>query len=118
MRKQTAPTQQPWTEEQLNQELRAGRLSLPPLQFAQVMTMPDGPRRQIDGVVSANWRGRTNLFGYEYKRIGTPKAIELAAAQVKQYSSQAGISPLIIVPYVLGDRLAALEADGVSAIDL
>lgn len=61
---------------------------------------------------------RVFTFRMEYKRSGTPQQIELALMQVRKSALEAGVLPLIAVPYLSEERLLGLEREGVSGLDL
>src|SRR4029079_17973282 len=64
------------------------------------------------------WAERTFKFGVEFKRFGTPKGIEEAVFQAREQCRGWGLLPLVVVPYLSRDRLAVLETEGVSGLDL
>lgn len=61
---------------------------------------------------------RVFTFRTEYKRAGTPQQIELALMQVRKSAREAGVLPLVVVPYLSEERLLGLEQEGVSGLDL
>ena len=61
---------------------------------------------------------RVFTFCAEYRRVGTPQQIELALALVRKSAREAGMLPLIVVPYLSEERLLGLEREGVSGLDL
>ena len=61
---------------------------------------------------------RVFTFRTEYKRSGTPQQIELALMQVRKSAREAGVLPMVVVPYLSEERLLGLEHEGVSGLDL
>lgn len=61
---------------------------------------------------------RAFTFRIEYRRVGTPQQIELALMQVRKSAREAGVLPLVVVPYLSEERLLGLEREGVSGLDL
>jgi hypothetical protein len=121
------------TEADLLAFLEEGRLQLPPLQVAAVERKPrlgpDSKGIQPDALLTLRWRDRNYCFVVETRRLWTPLAVAEAVDQVRRYVSLANtaladktagerIYPLIVVPYLGEERLLALEAQGVSGIDL
>lgn len=91
-------------------------IDLPPVSLRLIPPMPEGVR--ADAVLEAVWGERTERFVVAYKALGSPKAIESAAAQARLWGDKTGLKPLVVVPYLSEDALRRLEADGVSGMDL
>ena len=74
------------------------------------------------GRQTPSWKSRGGSARYRFiaecKRSTTPKDILAAIAQLRRYAHQPEYYPMLIVPYLSGERLAELEAQGVSGIDL
>jgi hypothetical protein len=109
------------TESGLREALARGELTLPPLEVlsfeAEVRKESAGRVSVLDGVLTLRWAERTFKFGVEFKRFGTPKAIEEAVFQARERCRPWGLLPLVVVPFLSGERLAVLEAEGVSGLD-
>jgi hypothetical protein len=99
-----------------------GEIQFPPLELmsfaSDVRRGAAGSLAVLDGVLTVRWGGRSFEFGVELSRDATPKSIEAAVRQAKVVARSAGVHPLLVVPYLSQERLAALEADGVSGLDL
>ena len=52
---------------------------------------------------------RVFTFRTEYKRAGTPQQIELALIQVRKSAREAGVLPLVVVPYLSEERPVSRE---------
>lgn len=75
---------------------------------------PVGP----DAIVAILANGAEVEYACEIKSTATPKAIELAIAQVLRLSAATGKSPLILVPYLPEEALQMLSQQKISGIDL
>lgn len=110
------------TEAGLRDVLARGELAFPPLEVlsfeAEVRKESAGRASILDGVLTLRWAERTFKFGVEFKRFGTPKAIEEAVFQAREQCRGWDFLPLVVVPFLSRDRLALLEAEGVSGLDL
>ena len=99
--------------------LQQGELNLPPATLRLVEQEPKtrfGTRP--DGVLEAQWQDSAVRFVFDYKGSSTPKALDMATAQVIRYSQDLGLSPLVIVPFLSEEHLRLLEAQSVSGLDL
>jgi hypothetical protein len=92
-------------------------VQLPPLSLS-VEEREDGKDDRIDAFVRLDWGSRRYRFVAECKRLWTPKAVAEAIAQARRYARPPEFYPLIVVPYLPDARLAELQAEGVSGIDL
>lgn len=106
----------------LRDALSRGELAFPPLEIvsfeSEVGKESAGRLSILDGILTLRWAERTFKLGVEFKRFGTPKAIEEAVYQAREQCRGRGLLPLIVAPYLSRDRLAVLEAEGVSGLDL
>ena len=57
-------------------------------------------------------------FAVESKTRSTPESIRMATAQVRCIARKLDAWPMIYVPFLSGERIAELEAEGVSGVDL
>jgi len=95
--------------------LRDGEFFVPLLDI-RVTTLPPGGRG--DAIVDIAWRGQSCCYVAALKRDAKPQTLKLAVDQVKQYAQESGRGkPLIIAPYLRGDKLDQLLHEGVSALD-
>jgi hypothetical protein len=114
----TRTNKKPLTEAEVLNRLRDGTLILPPATLRFVDPEPYARSGKPDGVLDARWADRTCRYVFEYKSLNTPKAITGAVAMVARYAADMDLRPLIIVPYLSEERLAWLEEEGVSGLDL
>jgi hypothetical protein len=107
------------TEADLLAFLEEGQVQFPPLQVAAVQTKATvAAEIRLDALLTLRWRDRTYRFGVEMRRLWTPKAVAEAVDTVRRNVAPTGLYPLVLVPYLGEERLLALEAQGVSGIDL
>jgi len=105
------------SEKDLLSRLQPGVVLIPPLVVRQVTVQEAGDRADAraelglaDG--NAGWR-----FVIEVKAQSTPQAVQSAVAQARALA-RGEERPLILVPYLSSERLAALEREGASGVDL
>jgi hypothetical protein len=110
------------TEKEMLAFLQEGQLRFPPLQVTDSQTEPPftvkGRSAAMDALLTLGWQGRTYRFGVETKRLWTPKVIAEAMAAARENAGKASVYPLILIPYLSEERVLALEAEGISGIDL
>jgi len=100
-------------------QLRRGKISLPPLSFRFLEVQPkEGGNRRLDAFVEATWRESTARFAVECKSISTPKAFQDGLNLMKSLSFLKGYRPMIIMPFLSELQLQELEKEGISGIDL
>ena len=104
-------------EKDLLSRLQPGEVLIPPLVVRQVAVQEAGDRADAraelglaDG--SAVWR-----FVIEVKAHSTPQAVQSAVAQARSLV-RGDEQPLVLVPYLSPERLADLEREGASGVDL
>ena len=97
---------------------QAGAVLLSPL-FIKSCTLLGGPTEKADARVELAWPGELEGFRFvvEVKARATPQTVQLAMAQAKA-ATQEGEWPMIQVPFLSPERLAELEEEKVSGIDL
>jgi len=107
------------TEKEIIDQLRRGKVSLPPLSLRLLEVQPktDGTRR-LDALVEASWRDRTARFAVECKSISTPKAFQDGLNLLKSLALSKGYRPMLIMPFLSEQQLQELEREGISGIDL
>jgi len=71
-----------------------------------------------DFVVRLSWEGQTYRFVAEAKTRSTPKVVQTAAEQAREYARSAGLLPMVVVPYLSDRQAQALIERGVSGLDL
>lgn len=101
------------------EQLRRGKVSLPPLSFRFVEGQPETRgNRRLDAFVEASWRGSTARFAVECKSISTPRAFQDGLNLLKSSSLPKGCGPMLIMPFLSEMQLQELEREGISGIDL
>ncbi len=102
--------------------IRDGRVALAPLRIrlAGVEPKSDGVRgpRRPDAYVDVAWESRTERFVVEIRAQATPRAFRDAVDEVSAYAKASEMRPMVIMPFLSPERLAELEARGVSGLDL
>ncbi|MCC7343271.1 MAG: hypothetical protein IT170_19485 [Bryobacterales bacterium] len=102
--------------------LRRGDVRLPPFLFelAGIEPAAASPRRLLrpDAYVDGRWSERTIRFAAELRAQATPKVFRDAIEQLREYAAAREMRPLLVTTYLAPDRLAELEAKGVSGVDL
>jgi len=97
---------------------------LPPFRVVARQSGPvssaGGTRGRLDGTIDLEWKGQVQRFAVEYKTPGTPRQIESALQQVRQFIGAAtqNLKPLIVAPYLRPGILDRLVDEGVSGMDL
>src|SRR5262252_4094706 len=98
--------------------LRQGQVQLPPLSLSVEATGDTKRDSGADAFVRVDWGNRRFRFAAECKRLWTPKALSQVVAQARRYARPPEFYPLVVVPYLADPRLAELEAQEVSGLDL
>lgn len=100
-------------------QLRQGRVALPPLAFRFVDDQPDeAGKRRFDAAVEASWQGKIARFVVECKALSTPKAVQDGLNMLKMSPLPKGYFPMLFVPFLSERQLEKLEREGISGIDL
>ncbi len=107
------------TEKEMIEQLRRGKVLLPPLSFRLLESQPKaGGNRRLDTIVEATWRNSMAKFAVECKSISTPKAFQDGLNLLKSSSLPKGCRPMLIMPFLREQQLQELEREGISGIDL
>jgi len=107
------------TEREMMEELRRGKVSLPPLSFRFLEGQPKaGGNRHLDAYVEASWRKAIARFAIECKSISTPKAFRDGLNLLKSTILPKGYLPMLIMPFLSELQLQELEREGISGVDL
>ncbi len=107
------------TEREMIEELRRGKISLPPVSFRFMEDQPIiNEKTHLDALIEASWQDRIVKFGVECKSISTPKVFQEALSLLKSVSLPNGYKPMLFVPFLSEQQLQELERAGVSGIDL
>ena len=107
------------TEREMIEQLRMGRVSLPPLSFRLLKGGPQaGGNLYFDALVEASWGESIAKFAVECKSLSTPKAFQDGLNLLKTSSVPEGCRPLLLVPFLNERKLQELEREKISGIDL
>lgn len=107
------------TKSDMFEQLRTGKVSLPPLSFHLLKDEPqtEGNLR-FEALLEASW-GETNVrFVIECKSLSTPKAFQDGLNRLKTSSFPKGCLPILFLPFLGEQQLQELERAGISGIDL
>lgn len=116
LRRKTVVIRKTPSELEIVELLRQGRVQLPPLSLSvETVGATDST---LDAFVRLEWGSRRYRFVAECKRLWTPKAVSDAISQVRRYARPPEFYPLLVVPYLPDARLAELQAQEVSGVDL
>jgi len=101
------------------EQLRSGKVSLPPLSFRLLKGGPELTGKiRFDALVEASWRKNKARFAVECKSLSTPKAFQDGINLLKTTSLPKGSLPLLFLPFLNERQLQELEREGISGIDL
>ncbi len=101
------------------EQLRMGRVSLPPLSFRLLKGRPQAEGNlRFDAMVEASWGDSIAKFAVECKSLSTPKAFQDGLNLLKTSSLPKGCWPLLFVPFLSERQLQELERKKISGIDL
>jgi len=101
------------------EQLRMGRVSLPPLSFRLLKGGPQaGENLYFDALVEVSWSESIAKFAVECKSLSTPKAFQDGLNLLKTSSLPEGCRPLLFVPFLSERQLQDLEREKISGIDL
>lgn len=112
------------SEQTILEALQNEQVQLPPLtirllQQRQVVRSPvGGDPFGIDAIIAASWDARSWQFAAELKSLATPQAFQNAVGVIQPTAQQVGLNPMVVMPYLSPDSIAALENKRVSGIDL
>lgn len=107
------------TEKEMLDELRRGRVLLPPLSLRFVEGQPQSEEnRSLDASVEVSWLYNTAKFAIECKALSTPKAFQEALSRLKFSPLMEDQQPMLFVPFLSEEQLQILEQEGISGIDL
>lgn len=100
-------------------QLRRGKVSLPPLSFCFLESQPEvGGDRRLDALVEVSWQDGTARFAVECKSLSTPKAFQEGLSLLKAWPLPKGCRPMLFQPFLSELQLQELEREGISGIDL
>ena len=105
------------TEAEIVDLLRRGEVQLRPFS----LTVEEAGAADDDGIdafVRLDWGQKRVRFVAECRRLWTPKAVAEMASRIRRFARPPEFYPMVVVPYLPDARLAELESQGVSGIDL
>jgi len=102
------------TEKEMIDQLRRGKVSLPPLSIRFL----EGQPKPLDAYVEASWRKTTARFAIECKSISTPMAFRDGLNLLRSATLPKGYRPMLVMPFLSEPQLQELEREGISGIDL
>jgi len=102
------------TEKEMIDQLRRGKVSLPPLSIRFL----EGQPKPLDAYVEASWRKTTARFAIECKSISTPRAFRDGLNLLRSTTLPKGYRPMLVMPFLSEPQLQELEREGISGIDL
>jgi len=83
------------------EQLRVGRIFLPPLSFRFLESEPKvDENRRLNALVEASWRGNTAKFAVECKALWTPKAFGDGLNLLRSLSLPKGYRPMLFLPFL------------------
>lgn len=107
------------TEQEMLEQLRKGKVVLPPLSFRVLETEQSTlGNSRIDASVEATWENKSARFVVECKASSTPKSFQAGLNQLKTISLPKGFRPMLFLPYLNDRQIKTLEQEKVSGIDL
>ncbi|MDF1594300.1 MAG: hypothetical protein P1P89_22540, partial [Desulfobacterales bacterium] len=109
------------TEKEMLEQLRRGKVSLPPLSFRLLkggQKLGLGGAVRFDALLEASWGKNKAKFIVECKSLSTPKAFQNGLIMLKASSLPKGWGPLLFRPFLSEQQLQELEREGISGIDL
>jgi hypothetical protein len=107
------------TEKEMIEQLRSGKVSLPPLSLRFLEGDPKARGNlRFDALVEASWRESLAKFAVECKSLSTPKAFQDGLNLLKTSSLPKGYRPLLFLPFLSERQLQELERERISGIDL
>ena len=100
------------------EQLRRGKVSLPPLslRFLEQNSRLGGNR--LDAMLEASWQGSKVRFAVECKALSTPKAYQNSVNLLKSLNFPKNTQPMLLMPFLSAQQLMDLESQGISGIDL
>ena len=107
------------TEKEMLDQLREGRVQLPPLTFSFLNEQLDvGENKRIDAYIEAKWKRKSARFAVECKALSTPKAFQNSVNFLKSLTLPNNSLPMLFMPFLSELQLKELEREGISGIDL
>lgn len=110
------------SESDILDAIRQGEVGLPPVRISlaevEVLSSAGEGALQPDACIDVAWNSRTYRFVAEIKVQASPKVFRDAIEQVQAYAGARKTRPMLVTTYLSPERLAELESQGVSGIDM
>ena len=107
------------TEKEMLDQLREGRVQLPPLAFRFLEDPLDvGDNKGIDAYIEVKWQRKSARFAVECKALSTPKVFQDGIRFLKSLTLPNTYVPMLSMPFLSERQLKDLEREGISGIDL
>jgi len=107
------------TEKEMIEQLRIGKVSLPPLSFRLLKGESQAGRDSgFDALVEASWGERIAKFAVECKSRSTPKAFQDGLNRLKTSLLPKDCQPLLFLPFLNEQQLQELEQSKINGVDL
>jgi hypothetical protein len=107
------------TEKEMLDQLRQGKVQLPPLTFSFLddrLEIADDVG--IDACIEEKWKRKSARFAVECKALSTPKFFQNSVNFLKSLTLPKNIFPMLFMPFLGERQLNELEGEGISGIDL
>ena len=107
------------TKKEMIEQLRRGKVSLPPLSFRILKGGSQvGENLCLDALIEALWGKNIAKFAVECKSLSTPKAFRDGLNTLKTSLLPKGFWPLLFMPFLGERQLQELEQEKISGVDL
>ncbi len=107
------------TEKEMLDQLRQGKIQLPPLTFNFIGDqLSIGEDIRVDAYVEVKWQRKSARFAVECKALSTPKFFQNSINYLKSLPLPKNMVPMLFMPFLSERQLKELEREGVSGIDL
>lgn len=107
------------TEKEMLNQLRQGRVQLPPLTFSSLDDQLDvGEDKRVDAYIEAKWKRKAARFAVECKALSTPKVFQNSINFLKSLPLSKNFFRMLFMPFLNERQLKELEREGISGIDL
>jgi hypothetical protein len=107
------------TEKEMIEQLRRGKVSLPPLSFRMLKGGPQKVKNlRLNALIEALWGKKIAKFAVGCKSLSTPKAFRDGLNTLKTSSLPKGFRPMLFMPFLGEKQLQELEQEKISGIDL
>jgi len=106
------------TESAIKEEIKRGRVVLPPLTFRLLESEFMVGKYRMDALIEGRWGDSSAIFAAEIKALSTPKAFSEGIAILKAAALPKNRPPLLILPFFSANQLSELEQAEVNGVDL